>query len=91
MKSIHLKQTVKIDGVDHEPGLHSVEDGYADSLVNAGWATPAKGKPKSAVDDEPVDETKTVDDDAPVPVGTDDDKPVDVPAPKPVPKRSRKR
>lgn len=90
MKSIHLHRPVKIDGVDYEPGVHSVEDGYAESLVNAHWATPAKGKPKSAVDDEPVTGTPD-DDEAVAPVGTDDDKPVDVPAPKPAPKRSRKR
>ena len=85
MKTIHLKQLVKIDGIEHEPGLHNVEDGYADSCINAGWATLAKGKPKAAVDDEPVDDDKP----AMVP-GTDDDKPVDVP-PAPTKKPARKR
>ena len=85
MKRIQLLQQVKIDGVDHEPGLHTVEDGYAESLCNAGWARLAPGKAK-------VEESAPVDDDKPAStVPSDDDKPVDTPVPAAAPKRSRKR
>lgn len=84
MKQINLHRPVKIDGIDFEPGIHSVEDGYADSCINAGWASLAKGKPKPAQDDEPVDDDEPVET-----VGTDDDKPVDVPAPSKKPARKR--
>lgn len=74
MKRINLNRPVKIDGVEHEPGIHNVEDGYADSLVNAGWASLARSKPAAAEQD-------LVDDDKPASsTVSDDDKPVDVPA-----------
>jgi len=87
MKRIQLLQQVKIDGVEHEPGFHSVEDGYAESLCNAGWARLAPGKAKAE-----VEESASVDDDKPAStVPSDDDKPVEVPVPAAAPKRSRKR
>jgi hypothetical protein len=83
MKRIQLLRPVKIDGIDHEPGLHAVEDGYAESLCNAGWAKLAPGKAKG-------DEPESSDDDAPAStVARDDDAPV--PEPTPAPKRTRKR
>lgn len=81
MKRIQLLRPVKIDGVDYEPGTHSIEDGNADSLLNAGWARKAAGKAES-------DESPASDDDVPsAPIGADDDKPVETPAPKRAPRK----
>jgi len=85
MKRINLNRPVKIDGVMHEPGIHTVEDGYADSLVNAGWASVSRSKP-STVEEQDTDDDKPV-----TSTASDDDKPVDVPAAASAPKRPTKK
>lgn len=35
---IKILQTVTIDGVQTQPGIRDVAPGYAESLINAGWA-----------------------------------------------------
>lgn len=51
---IQLLRTVQIDGVTTEPGITDVSDGYAESLINAGWATiPLKRETVQEGDSEP--------------------------------------
>lgn len=62
---VNVLREVKVDGVPTRPGVRNIEDGYARSLIAAGWAKEASDKDELDPDDSELIGSRSDDDDEP--------------------------
>lgn len=62
---VNVLREVKVDGVPIRPGVRNIEDGYARSLIAAGWAEEASAKDELDPDDSELIGNRSDDDDEP--------------------------